>query len=526
LRHLLILFLALMLAGCSGTEGSTATGGPAPVLGPAGGTVEVVFAKSSVAARTAGPGPIDAKTATFEVSAYDQEGNLVGSQSAANDGQSTQKVVVTSVPNGQHEVVAVFRGSDGKALGAEQSTAVVSDTLGGSATFSTVNVPSSLAVSPGALTLLAGRSGRFQARVTFTNGRTANVTSSVSWSSSQTSVATVDAQGLVRSIASGSCTVTASFDDDLTATGAVTVDPTSIAVPTHDFDKGKTLVHASIGGGPSTKTELDTGSGALVVEQSKVGPNVVVTGIPVTITYAHGTNNRSGVLAFGTFELLDGDGGQPLLGTTGSIPLLVVPDGVVSNNGENKAIFGLRMNSSVSPKIFFPVPYNQMVLLNRPAHTIAFGRFSLEGFGMVSLPVIAGDDSGLVGGPLNLASYWNDAAIPVKYVISPGTVAQTWDSLVDTGASSSFQASPPPPNLQFTPVVTAGGVIGGVLQNQVLASLPTSLGPMPIYLTDTVDVYETNFNGTIVNVGNNMANFYQILLDQASGRWGIAPIQQ
>jgi hypothetical protein len=168
-----------------------------------------------------------------------------------------------------------------------------------------------------------------------------------------------------------------------------------------------------------------------------------------------------------------------------------------------------------------------MVVINRPAGTISFGTFSQEKFGTVLLPTIASDNSGLTGGPaVQVNGYFNDAAVPVKYVIAPGTTPELWDSLIDTGATASFQASPIPSNLQFIPFNPPQAVAGGVLQSQVSATLDTTLGTMPIFLTDSVDVYDTTFNGpSLVNVGNEMPNRYQILLDQATGRWGIAPLQ-
>ncbi|MBJ6725984.1 N,N-dimethylformamidase beta subunit family domain-containing protein [Geomesophilobacter sediminis] len=67
----------------------------------------------------------------------------------------------------------------------------------------------SLSVTPAAPTLLVGTTQQFTATGTYTDGSTQDLTSQVTWSTSNAAVATVAASGLATAVASGSSTITA-----------------------------------------------------------------------------------------------------------------------------------------------------------------------------------------------------------------------------------------------------------------------------------------------------------------------------
>ncbi len=69
----------------------------------------------------------------------------------------------------------------------------------------------SIAVSPASSTINANASAQFTASGTFTDGTVANVTNSVSWASSNTSVSSVNAAGLAIGVGVGTATITASY---------------------------------------------------------------------------------------------------------------------------------------------------------------------------------------------------------------------------------------------------------------------------------------------------------------------------
>jgi len=71
----------------------------------------------------------------------------------------------------------------------------------------------SIAVTPGAQSMAVGQTTQFTATGTFGNANhasTQNITSSVTWSSSNTSVATVNSSGLATGVGAGTTTITAS----------------------------------------------------------------------------------------------------------------------------------------------------------------------------------------------------------------------------------------------------------------------------------------------------------------------------
>ncbi|KAA6457835.1 hypothetical protein DYQ86_20910 [Acidobacteria bacterium AB60] len=69
-----------------------------------------------------------------------------------------------------------------------------------------------IAVTPANPSLAAGATQQLKATGTYNNGTTADISSQVSWSSSNTGVATVSASGMLSAVAAGSSTITASMN--------------------------------------------------------------------------------------------------------------------------------------------------------------------------------------------------------------------------------------------------------------------------------------------------------------------------
>ena len=98
------------------------------------------------------------------------------------------------------------------ACSAQQTSLVGPSNLVSSSASGAPAVASSLAVV-GFTTLSAkGESGRLTAMVTYTDGSVQNRTTAAQWASSDQSVATVDASGLVTALRDGRTTVTATFE--------------------------------------------------------------------------------------------------------------------------------------------------------------------------------------------------------------------------------------------------------------------------------------------------------------------------
>lgn len=97
----------------------------------------------------------------------------------------------------------------GKSVGAADITAT-SGSISGSVTVTvTAPVVVSITVTPASPTVTAGFTQQFHATATLTDGSTKDITSSATWSSAATSVATVDAGGLATTLVQGAALITA-----------------------------------------------------------------------------------------------------------------------------------------------------------------------------------------------------------------------------------------------------------------------------------------------------------------------------
>lgn len=292
----------------------------------------------------------------------------------------------------------------------------------------------------------------------------------------------------------------------------------TISVPTVKY-ASKFAIYTSVAGGTPTLTEIDTGSDFLVVESSFVGPNIFMTDESITLVYDHGTVQRSGVIGYGSVSLLSSTY-TPLLTTDNLLPIVVVNDGVVGNQGNN-AIMGLRMNSNLSLKSYLPYPYNQMFVFDEAESQLIFGNLTpqqLESYSTTSIPSISCENMGLTVTATNPC--WNDMAIPVNYVIESDPAGiELYNSLFDSGAGSSIQFDPLPSFLNL------GGFESGQVYNTITAVMYTTHGNVAVQLTNVVDAYPTNVNGGIVNVGNNIFNYNKVLFNQYNGTIGLIPNQ-
>ncbi len=137
----------------------------------------------------------------------------LGAQATLSDG-STQDVSSRVTWSSSKTNIATVDGT-GKMVAVASGTVTVTATLpegvSGSATV-TVNTASlaALSVSPDGLNLPIGVTQQFTASGDFSDGTTQDLTSTVAWSTSDPTLATVDANGVVTTIAAGTVVITAS----------------------------------------------------------------------------------------------------------------------------------------------------------------------------------------------------------------------------------------------------------------------------------------------------------------------------
>jgi len=133
------------------------------------------------------------------------------------------------------------------ALGARSGTLTVADSGGSSPQLVTLSgtgtAPSlvSISVTPAAPSVAAGHTEQFTATGTYSNGTKQNLTSTASWTSSATTIATVSSGGLATSLAQGTATITATSG---TITGTATLTVTAVVLASIAVTPGTASVAA------------------------------------------------------------------------------------------------------------------------------------------------------------------------------------------------------------------------------------------------------------------------------------------
>ena len=123
-----------------------------------------------------------------------------------NDGTSAD-ITASAIWSSGNTAVAIMNpnglASSGLASGAGAGSALISANFGGKAGSATLTVTAAslnaITVTPSVASIVKGQTGRFTAMGTFSDGSSADLTASVTWSSSDITVATLNANGLATS---------------------------------------------------------------------------------------------------------------------------------------------------------------------------------------------------------------------------------------------------------------------------------------------------------------------------------------
>ncbi|WP_052729929.1 beta strand repeat-containing protein [Photobacterium halotolerans] len=116
-----------------------------------------------------------------------------------------------SLAMGTTQITASYQGQTSPAVPLEVTAATVT----------------SLAITPSTATIANGLTQQFTATATFTDASTQDVTDLVSWVSSDTSVATITADGLAQGVSEGSATISANYEGS-SDTATLTVGPAEL----------------------------------------------------------------------------------------------------------------------------------------------------------------------------------------------------------------------------------------------------------------------------------------------------------
>lgn len=232
---------------------------------------------------------------------------------AFNDG-SIQTLTNVSWTSNNTAVATVDLSGRARGVTGGQATITASrDGVGGSATL-TVNPPTlqSIALSPPAARIRVGETAQLSVLGTYSDGVVRAVASGVSWSSSDSSLATVSASGLVKAVGVGTVTVIASVEGK-SASATITLSPPlliaiSVAPANVEISVGQAQAFVATG-------SFSDGSTAVLAEVSWSSSNPAVAGVdsqgrvsgiaPGTVTIAASRDGKTGTatLAVKAIEL-------------------------------------------------------------------------------------------------------------------------------------------------------------------------------------------------------------------------------
>jgi hypothetical protein len=211
----------LATGGATGTSNITATLGG--VTSPAA-TLSVTTALLSIAVTPANPSIAMGTNLALKATGHYSDGSTQDLTSLVSWSSSSPAVTVSNANGSQGVATGVSVGS-ATVSAASTTTPVVS----GSTTVTvTPAALQSIAISPASPSVVAGVQQQFTAIGTYTNGITQNITGSVTWSSSNQTIATISnsagTQGQATTLSQGSTTITAT-SGSINGSTILTVEP-------------------------------------------------------------------------------------------------------------------------------------------------------------------------------------------------------------------------------------------------------------------------------------------------------------
>ncbi len=207
----------------------------------------------------------------------------------------------------------------------------------------------SIEVTPANPTIAAGTTQRFAATGTYSDGSTQDMAGKVSWTSSSTSVATIDGAGVATALAPGVTTISTTLGD-VTGRATLTVHVPPLAIATTSLPSGTrqaaySAALAASGGTPPYTWSLSSGTlptGLSLSEQGVISGTPTATG---TYSFTAMVTDSAAATALGSFSI----------SIFSSARLTVWPSAAVPANvdaGPDNAVeLGVRFRSEVGGSI-------------------------------------------------------------------------------------------------------------------------------------------------------------------------------
>ena len=211
-----------------------------------------------------------------------------------SDGGDSGSLIVTNDAN-KNPVGLLFAGSSTRTIASRIDLVLTrfGVTIDGEGTTPEPPTLTSISVTPASPSIAVGQTQQFTATGTFDDESTADITSTATWTSSDTAVATIDGSGLATGVSAGTTNITASQDDvtsdpaslDVTAGGGGTVSVASIDYNTEGGRDGDKHLLVTVAledngapvAGVSVSVRVDHDSGAYAVGTATTGSGGTVT---------------------------------------------------------------------------------------------------------------------------------------------------------------------------------------------------------------------------------------------------------
>jgi YD repeat-containing protein len=466
--------------------------------------------------------------------------------------QDVTKSVVWSSSNLTVARVSDAPGTQGIGTAVATGTATISITYGTLSASTTLTVtgptPTSIAVSPPSPLLPPGNTQQLKATETFTDGTSSDVTSSATWSSSDTSIATVGGQGLTTAVADGSATITASLgalsgfasltvtssqiyqgnlyaaDGQTPATGQYVriydVATNSLLASVFSDGTGSYQVAGTPPGSQGASVQVFMGCSATTV--SAVG-NVATAGQPIVVNLTLPVLSLSGRVSF--YDGTPAPHADVFLTSDQSCYGDATYDQIVRSADVN-GNYAVLVELKVGAFTIFAQDYNTGLLGSAPGNVTSATSpvtvdVSLPPTGTVTGAVFDSSGNPLPGGTVQLYSSISEyiktdimpsgntyqfSQVPVGPVVvaaSPVVSQFTTDPILVLGASSGTLAS-------------AGQAISVNVTLQ-----PTSSVGGTVFATDGVTPVAANVTVENPNVAGGIADFYQSVATSPSGAFSV-----
>lgn len=296
-------------------------------------------------------GPVGTVTGKVTSNGVTPIGGIIVSDSAGAYSTSSDStgIYTLSLPTGSQTLVFMGTGYI-NGLGNVTVTTGTTTTYNKTLTAATGTATlSSITVSPSNPSISVGGSQLLVATGVYSDASTNNVTSSVIWSSSSTSIATVSSSGNIVGVSAGTATITAKYNNTIMGSTVITV----VAVPIGKLDTS--FGNQGIVTYDATSNFKENIHSVKVVQTNKtLGIGIIGGGSGGTYIIAQLTDT-------GTLDTAFGSGGYVTPTTSGltltnAYSMDVLPNGKIAVAGTNNSKLSIiRLNSDGSPDTSFGV---------------------------------------------------------------------------------------------------------------------------------------------------------------------------